>query len=147
MFFNRYQVTVKSPTRISDASELTSECLSVASNTERHEQVLVVVPVTVCLSVNHCTRISMETAMTVSERWQAKLRSVMLQTDRTWILIVKNLFISLCICTRRHTSALSWPCVPNIYKHLLLWFKGKEQTDPVQPLNIEELQETHVDTK
>lgn len=53
----------------------------------------------------------------------------MLQTDSTLILIVKHLFILLRICALQHTSALSWPCVPNMSKYLLLWFKGKEQID------------------
>lgn len=75
------------------------------------------------------------------------LKCTMLQTDRTLILIVKNIFILLRVCTLRHTSTLSWPCFPNMYKYLLLWFKGEEQADPVRPLNIEELQETHVDMK
>lgn len=74
---------------------------------------------------------------------KSEINNVVLQLDRTLLPIVKNLFF--------YFAAYLYPatplCVPNQYKYVLLWFKGKEQTGPVWPLNIEELQETHVDMK
>lgn len=80
----------------------------------------------------------MKSAETIPWKWKSV---------RTLILIAKNLFILLRISRLRHTSCLTRSRDPNVDKYLLRWFKGKEQTDQVQPLNIEELQETPVDMK